>query len=72
MYFKSLTASLRYYCFYLPFLLLLSRFHVAAQPVRADIIEGFLGLVPCIHVWGIASPSLGAQPLFLTFTLPRP
>ena len=48
MYFKSLTASLRYYRFYLPFLLLLSRLHVAAQPVRVDlIIEGFLALVPC-------------------------
>ena len=48
IYFKSLTISLRYCCFYLPFLLLLSHFYIAAQPVRVDrIIEGFLGLVPC-------------------------
>jgi len=48
IYFKSLTISLRYCCFYLPFLLLLSRFYIAAQPIRVDlIIEGFLGLVCC-------------------------
>ena len=37
-----------YCCFYLPFLSLLLRFYIAANPVRVDlIIEGFLGLVPC-------------------------
>ena len=72
IYFKRLTTSFRYCCFYLPFLLLLSHFYIAAQPVRVDLIEVFLGLVPCIRVWGIASPSLGARPLFLTFILSRP
>ena len=48
IYFKSLTISLWYCSFYLPFLLLLSRFYISAQPVRVDlIIEGFLGLVLC-------------------------
>jgi len=48
IYFKSFTISLRYCIFYLPFLLLLSRFYIAAQSVRVDIIiEGFLGLVFC-------------------------
>ena len=48
IYFKSFTISLRYCIFYLPFLLLESRFYIAAQSVRVDIIiEGFLGLVFC-------------------------
>ena len=50
IYFKRLTASLKYGCFYLPFLLLLSRFYIAAQPVRVDLIELFLGLITCIRV----------------------
>ena len=68
IYFKRLATSFRYCCFYLRFLLLLlSHFYIAAQPVRVDLIEVLLGLVLCIRVWGIASPSLGARPLILTF-----
>ena len=44
IYIISLTISLKYYCFYIPFLLLLSRFEIAAQTVKVNLMNLFWGL----------------------------